>query len=154
MAAVRSPLSDDVQRSAGRALQGALVDLIDLSLTAKQVHWNVTGRTFKSVHEQLDEVVATTREASDSVAERAMMIGVHPDGRSRTVAERTELAELEPGAVPEDKAVAAITEALAAVIARFRERIAATEDEPVTQDLLIGVTAELEKHHWMFAVQR
>ncbi|ROO83582.1 starvation-inducible DNA-binding protein [Actinocorallia herbida] len=154
MAVVSSPLSEAVQRAAGQALQGALVDLIDLSLTAKQAHWNVTGRTFKTVHEHLDEVVATVREASDSVAERAMMIGVHPDGRVRTVADGTVLAELPPGAVPEDKAVSSITEALAVVIARFRDRIAATEDEPVTQDLLIGITAELEKHHWMFAVQR
>lgn len=154
MATVKTPLTDDVQRTAGDALQGALVDLIDLTLTAKQAHWNVTGRTFKSVHEQLDELVASAREASDAVAERAVMIGLNPDGRVHTVSHETKLDALETGYLPEDKVVAAITQALAQVIARFRERITALETEPVTQDLLIGITADLEKHHWMFSVQQ
>ena len=50
--------------------------------------------------------------------------------------------------------VKAFYNALAQMIERVRERIAAT-DEPdqVTQDLLIGITAELEKQHWMFQAQ-
>jgi len=31
-----------------------LVELTDLSLQAKQLHWNVIGRHFRSLHEQLD----------------------------------------------------------------------------------------------------
>ena len=31
-------------------LQEMLVDLIDLSLIGKHVHWNVEGRLFRSVH--------------------------------------------------------------------------------------------------------
>jgi starvation-inducible DNA-binding protein len=65
MATVKSPLAGDVQKTAGEALQGALVDLIDLSLTGKQAHWNVTGRGFKMVHEHLDEVVAGVRAAAN-----------------------------------------------------------------------------------------
>ncbi|WP_106398166.1 Dps family protein [Actinocorallia populi] len=154
MAVVKSPLTDEVRTVVGQALQGSLVDLIDLSLTAKQAHWNVTGRTFKSVHEQLDELTTTVRAASDSVAERAVMIGVNPDGRVQTVAHETSLPTLEPGWLPEDKVIHAIVDALAGTIARFRERIDAVEADQVTQDLLISITAQLEEHHWMFSVQR
>jgi len=154
MTTVKSPLADDVQKTAGEALQGALVDLIDLSLTGKQAHWNVTGRGFKVIHEHLDEVIADTRAASDDVAERTVMIGLNPDGRAHTVADTSRLEQLETGYLAEDKVVAAITGLLAEVIVRMRERIAATEAEPVTQDLLIGITAILEKHHWMFSVQQ
>ncbi|GAA3237516.1 DNA starvation/stationary phase protection protein [Actinocorallia longicatena] len=154
MGTVKSVLADDVQQVTGSALQGALVDLIDLSLTGKQAHWNVTGRTFKQVHEHLDELIAETRESSDSVAERAVMIGLNPDGRVETVARSTSLPALEPGYLPEDKVIAAITQQLAAVIGRMRVRIAETEPDPVTQDLLIGITAGLEKQHWMFSVQQ
>jgi starvation-inducible DNA-binding protein len=154
MATVKSPLPDDAVKVVGQALQGALVDLVDLALVAKQAHWNLTGRNFKVVHEHLDEVVALARTGQDDVAERAVAIGVNPDGRSRTVADRTELPQLEAGYLDDDKVVAAITDTLAQIIGRFRERIAAT-DEPdqVTQDLLNGITAELEKQHWMFQAQ-
>jgi starvation-inducible DNA-binding protein len=154
MAVVKSPLTDEVRTVAGQALQGSLIDLIDLARTAKQAHWNVTGRTFKSLHEQLDELTSTARTAADSVAERAVMIGVNPDGRVQTVAHETSIPALEPGWLPEDKVVHAIVDALAGTIARFRERIDAVESEPVSQDLLIGITAQLEEHHWMFSVQR
>lgn len=154
MATVKSPLTESAQKTTGEALQGALVDLIDLSLLAKQAHWNLTGRNFKVVHEHLDEIVDLARQGMDDVAERAIAIGVNPDGRARTVADRTELPQLEAGYIADDKAVAAVVDALAQIIGRFRERIAAT-DEPdqVSQDLLIGITAELEKQHWMFQAQ-
>ncbi|TDE39436.1 DNA starvation/stationary phase protection protein [Actinomadura sp. 6K520] len=154
MATVKSPLSDEALKVVGQALQGALVDLIDLSLVAKQAHWNLVGRNFKVVHEHLDEVVTLARTGQDDVAERAVAIGVNPDGRARTVADRTKVPQLEAGYLDDDKVVAAITDLLAQMIERFRERVAAT-DEPdqVTQDLLIGITAELEKQHWMFQAQ-
>lgn len=154
MATVKSTLPDDAVKTVGEALQGSLVDLIDLALVAKQAHWNLTGRNFKVVHEHLDEVVALARTGQDDVAERAVAIGANPDGRARTVADRTELPQLETGYLDDDKVVAAVTDILAQIIGRFRERIAAT-DEPdqVTQDLLIGITAELEKQHWMFQAQ-
>ncbi|MFG1999560.1 DNA starvation/stationary phase protection protein [Spirillospora sp. NPDC048911] len=154
MATVKSTLGETAQKTTGEALQGALVDLLDLSLVGKQAHWNITGRHFKQVHEHLDEVVNLAREYADTVAERAVAIGVNPDGRARTLADRTALPQLDAGSITDDKVVAAITDTLAQIITRFRERIAATEDaDPVTQDLFIGLTAELEKQHWMFSVQ-
>lgn len=154
MAAIKSPLGEAAQKIAGDALQGALVDLIDLALVAKQAHWNLTGRNFKVVHEHLDEIVTLARGAQDDVAERAVAIGLNPDGRARTVADRSRLPQPEAGYLDDDKVVAAITDTLAQIISRFRERIAKT-DEPdqVTQDLLIGITAGLEKQHWMFQAQ-
>jgi hypothetical protein len=45
-------------------------------------------------------------------------------------------------------------ETLATLIARFRHRIAETEEtDLVTQDLLITVSAGLEKAHWMWQAQ-
>ncbi|TDB88128.1 DNA starvation/stationary phase protection protein [Actinomadura sp. KC216] len=154
MGAVKSPIGDEAQKIAGDALQGSLIDLIDLSLVAKQAHWNLTGRNFKVVHEHLDEIVALARGGQDDVAERAVAIGVNPDGRARTVADRTRIPQLEAGYLDDDKVVAAITDILAQIIARFRERITATDEpDPVTQDLLIGIARELEKQHWMFQAQ-
>jgi starvation-inducible DNA-binding protein len=152
---VKSPLSDDARKTTGAVLQDSLVDLIDLHLSAKQAHWNLTGRNFRSIHLQLDEVVDLAREHADTVAERAVAIGVNPDGRARTVAEHSRVQQLETGYLPDDKVVAAITDMLGEMSRRFRERIEITDDtDLVTQDLLIAVAQDLDKQHWMFAVQR
>ncbi|WP_309500748.1 Dps family protein, partial [Streptomyces shenzhenensis] len=69
MYVVKSPLSDADLKTVAEGLQGALVDLVDLALVAKQIHWNVVGPRFRTVHLQLDEVVDTARAHSDTVAE-------------------------------------------------------------------------------------
>ncbi|MCK8675831.1 Dps family protein [Streptomyces lichenis] len=155
MTVVKSSLPEADLKVVGEALQGALVDVVDLSLVAKQVHWNVVGPRFRSIHLQLDEVVTTARQHSDTVAERAAALGVSPDGRAEAVAKSSAIATVPEGWIKDNDAVQILVDALGAVIARMRERVAATDDpDPVTQDLLIALTADLEKHHWMFQAER
>ncbi|MFI2375693.1 Dps family protein [Streptomyces sp. NPDC018964] len=154
MYVVKSPLSDANLKTVSEALQGALVDLVDLALVAKQIHWNVVGQRFRSVHLQLDEVVTLARKHSDTVAERAAALGVSPDGRAATVAVGSGIGVTPEGWVDDTAAVGALVEALGAVIARMRERVTATaEPDPVSQDILITITADLEKQHWMFQAE-
>ncbi|MFE1951476.1 MULTISPECIES: Dps family protein [Streptomyces] len=154
MYVVKSPLSDAELKTVSGALQGALVDLVDLSLVAKQVHWNVVGPRFRSVHLQLDEVVDTARLHSDTVAERASTLGVPPDGRAATVAGTSGIDAVPEGWIKDVDAVAILVDALAAVITQMRDRVVATgEADPVSQDIFIGITADLEKHHWMFQAE-
>ncbi|PWI20452.1 DNA starvation/stationary phase protection protein [Streptomyces sp. Act143] len=154
MYVVKSPLSDADLKTVAEALQGALVDLVDLALVAKQIHWNVVGPRFRSVHLQLDEVVDIARTHSDTVAERASALGVPPDGRAATVAAGSGIGTVSEGWVKDADAVGTLVDALGAVITRMRQRVAATGDaDPVSQDLFIGITADLEKHHWMFQAE-
>jgi starvation-inducible DNA-binding protein len=154
MTVVKSPLTEPARKTVGDTLQGALVDLIDLSLIAKQVHWNVIGPRFRSIHLQLDEVVSTARTASDTVAERASAIGVSPDGRAGTVSSSSGVDTVTDGWVKDRDVVDIMVAALHAVITRMRERIQDTEEpDPVTQDIFIGITADLEKYHWMFQAE-
>ncbi|ONH32461.1 Dps family protein [Pseudofrankia asymbiotica] len=151
MTAIRSPLADDARTVTGEALQGMVVDLIDLSLFAKQLHWNVTGRTFRSIHRQLDQAVDVARRHTDLAAERAVAIGVNPDGQVGTVAHRGQIHGVESGYVQDEKVVRLMTDVLADVITRTRGRMDATaEPDPVTQDLIIDALKELEMQHWMF----
>jgi len=154
MVAVKSPLPDTARKAVGEALQGSLIDLVDLSLLAKQAHWNLIGKNFRSLHLQLDEIVALARTHMDIMAERAVAIGVNPDARAATVAAQTATPQLDAGYIQDDKTVARFAEILESIIGRFRERIAIT-DEPdqVTQDLLIAASQELEKQHWMIQAQ-
>lgn len=154
MYVVKSPLSEADLKTVSEALQGALVDLVDLSLVAKQIHWNVVGPRFRSVHLQLDEVVDSARLHSDTVAERASTLGVSPDGRAGTVAASSGIGKAPDGWVKDADAVGTLVDALGAVIVRMRARVESTaEADPVSQDIFIGITADLEKHHWMFQAE-
>ncbi|MGW7542691.1 Dps family protein [Streptomyces sp. NPDC054770] len=154
MSVVRNTLPDEALRVTGSALQETLVDLLGLSLTGKQAHWNIVGPRFRSIHLQLDEIVATARTYSDTVAERAAALGVPPDGRPETIAAAFSLPGTKDGWLRDDEVVDLMVRTLEAAIGRLRERIAATaEPDPVTQDLLISLTADLEKQRWMFAAE-
>ncbi|GAA5061317.1 Dps family protein [Streptomyces similanensis] len=154
MTVVKSTISDSARQITGDALQSTLVDLLGLSLIGKQAHWNIVGPRFRSIHLQLDEVVASAREFADTVAERAAALGVSPDGRPETIASAFTLPAPKEGWVRDSDVVGVMVESLEAAIARLRERIEATDKpDPVTQDLLISITAELEKQRWMFAAE-
>ncbi|MEC3914759.1 Dps family protein [Nocardia sp. CDC160] len=152
---IQSPLSGDPLRVTGDALQQTVVDLIDLSLIAKQAHWNVVGPHFRSVHLGLDEVVAAAREFTDAAAERATAIGVSPDGRAATVVKESAVPGIESGWQTDTDVIATMVSTLWAIITRLREHIAATETaDPVTQDLLITIAARIEQLHWMWQAQQ
>jgi len=151
---ITSTLTDDQQSVAGKALQETLVDLIDLSLIAKQAHWNVVGKQFRSVHLELDELVTVSREFTDAAAERATAIGVSPDGRAETVAKTAHTKGIGEGWTKDSDVVDAIVTNLKSVVSGLRERIEITEEaDPVTQDLLISFASKLEQLHWMWQAQ-
>ena len=152
---ITSPLPEADRTSTGAVLQATLVDLVDLSLIGKQAHWNVVGPNFRSAHLQLDELVTAARQFVDDVAERANAIGVSPNGKTKTVLESSGIPEYPDNWQSVEKTVAVIVEILGALIERLRKRIDETDkSDLVTQDLLIGIAAELEKQHWMWQAQK
>lgn len=151
---IKSTLDAEAQRITGDALRASVVDLIDLSLIAKQAHWNVVGPNFRPLHLALDELVTAARGFTDAVAERATAIGVSPDGRAQTVAKEAAGLGFPDGWQQDTDVITAIVDNLGTVIGRFRERIDATEKpDPVTQDLFIEIAARLEQLHWMWQAQ-
>ncbi|MEV4178500.1 DNA starvation/stationary phase protection protein [Nonomuraea sp. NPDC049709] len=155
MATITGPISGEARNTVAEALQGALVDLIDLSLVAKQAHWNLIGSHFRPIHLQLDEVTELARTHMDTIAERAVALGINPDGRSATISRSTKLPQPEGGWIEDGKVVATFTDILDGISKRMYERIQATDEpDPVSQDLLIAVAQDIDKQHWMFQAQR
>jgi starvation-inducible DNA-binding protein len=135
-------------------LQDCLANLIDLALQCKQAHWNLVGRRFHSFHKQLDEIVDAARNGSDEVAERIATLGLAADGRAETVHNQSGLESFPEGRIHVDHAVTLIADRLETAIQRLRAGIKATSDsDPISQDLLIGISGELEKHLWMVQSQ-
>jgi starvation-inducible DNA-binding protein len=130
-------------------LQDRLNALNDLALTLKHVHWNVVGPHFIAVHTMLDPQVDAVRLMVDATAERIATLGGAPVGTpGALVASRT----WDDYTLGRDEAIAhlgALDLVYAGVITAHREAIEATEEpDPVTQDLLIAQSGQLEQFHW------
>lgn len=135
---------------AGRELQATVVELIDLSLIGKQLHWNIFGRPFKPLHEHLDELVDSWRELSDTVAERAVALGVAPDGQAAAVVEGSGIEPVDASFLDTDTATRELVQRLADVTERIRGRLERLgELDLASQDVLIETIRELEKQQWM-----
>ena len=133
----------------GELLQMRLHALNDLQLTLKHAHWNVVGPDFIGVHEMLDPQIDAVREMVDETAERMATMGVPPVGTPGSlVADRT-WNEYSIGRATTVEHLAALDLVYDGVIADEREAIEATGDvDPVTEDMLIGHTRQLELFQW------
>lgn len=138
----------------GHQLQATLVELIDLSLIGKQLHWNVTGPLFRPLHLHLDELVDSWRLLSDTVAERAVALGFAPDGQSADVAGATPLAAVPRGAIEDGVVVRELTARVSQAAERIRERMGRLgELDSASEDVLIEVVRALEEQLWMLRAQ-
>ncbi len=152
---VRSTLDTGAQQAVTARLQPLLVDLIELSLTGKQLHWNILGSDFKAIHEHLDELVAEYRTWSDDVAERLTSIGVAPDGRVQRVAGDSPEDPAPEAWAHQDEVIAVITDRVEAVARRTRERLEGLgEVDVASEDLLIEILDGLEMQLWMLSAQQ
>jgi len=143
-----------MREEVGQQLQALLVELLDLSLLGKQLHWNVVGPLFRPLHLQLDELIESWRALADTVAERAVTIGFAPDGQSATVAAGSPLRGVERGEIEDRAVVRELTTRLAEVAERARERLDRLgELDTVSQDVVIEVVRALEQQLWMIRAQ-
>ncbi len=147
-------LGEHQRDEVGNQLQALLVELVDLSLLGKQLHWSVTGPLFKPLHEHLDELVDAWRELSDLVAERAVAVGYFPDGQSAAVSASSGLRGVERGALEDHIVVRELTTRVADVAERARERMDRLgEIDAASQDVVIEVVRALEQQLWMIRAQ-
>lgn len=142
-------MTDKEGAQVAELLQKQLSRYNDLHLTLKHIHWNVVGPNFIGVHEMIDPQVELVRGYADEVAERIATLGGSPKGT--------------PGAIISDRSwddyslqrdtvqahLAALDLVYDGVIEDTRKNIEETEEpDPITNDMLIGHAAELEKFQW------
>jgi starvation-inducible DNA-binding protein len=148
-------LSPQAAAVVAEALQPTLIELIDLALTGKQLHWAVVGKRFKPVHEHLDELIDEHREYSDTVAEYMSTVGIIPDGRAVRVAGDSSMDPVDASFLNDETVIDLMTDRIETVVRNVRERMpAVAEVDVAAEDLLIQVTRVLDKQLWMTSAQR
>src|SRR3954468_19217541 len=135
-------------------LQATLLELIDLTLIGKQLHWAVVGPAFRPIHLHLDELVESWHALADTVAERAVALGYVPDGQARAVAAGSQLLPVAQGALEDHVVVSELVHRVAEVSELARARMDRLgEVDAVSQDVLIDVVRALEEQQWMLRAQ-
>ena len=130
-------------------LQDRLNACNDLHLTLKHVHWNVVGPHFIAVHEMLDPQVEAVRGFADDLAERIATLGGSPVGTPGALVEARTWDEYSIGRATTQEHLGALDLVYQGVITSYREGIKELgELDPVTEDMFIGQTEQLELFHW------
>ena len=130
-------------------LQARLNALTDLSLTLKHIHWNVVGPQFIAVHTMLDPQYEAVSTMADSVAERIAALGGSPQGTPGALVAARTWDDYSIGRADAISHLGALDLVYSGVVSGHREAIAATEEpDPVTQDLLIEQSMQLEQFQW------
>lgn len=126
-----------------------LAALVDLQLTLKHIHWNVTGPNFIAVHEMLDPQTEAVRAATDALAERIATLGGTPVGTPGDVVETRTWDEYDLGTADAMDHLQKLDAVYDGVIGDHRAAREAVADlDPVTEDLLIGQLTMLEEAQW------
>lgn len=142
-------LSEKDGREIADLLQKQLSTYNDLHLTLKHVHWNVVGPNFIGVHEMIDPQVDLVRGYADEAAERIAALGASPQGTPGAILKDRTWDDYSVGRDTVLAHLAALDLVYTGVIEDTRKAIERVGDlDPVTEDMLIGHAAELEKFQW------
>ena len=107
------------------------------------------GPHFIAVHEMLDPQVDTVREFADQIAERIATLGGSPLGTPGKLVEQRSWNEYSIGRAGAIEHLGALDLVYSGVISSHREAIELAGDlDPITEDLLIGQSGQLEQYHW------
>lgn len=130
-------------------LQARLHAANDLHLTLKHVHWNVVGPHFISVHEMIDPQVDAVRGFADDLAERIATFGGSPQGTPGSIVSARTWDEYSIGRATTQEHLGALDLVYQGVITSYRDGIKELgELDPITEDMFIGQTEQLELFHW------
>lgn len=136
------------------SLQNRLVALIDTSLTLKHIHWNVVGPNFIGVHTMIDPQYVEVAAMVDAVAERIATLGGQPLGTPGAVVEGRTWDDYKLNRALTHEHLVALDQVYVGLIEDHRKAIKIAGDiDPVTEDLLIGQTNQLELFHWFVRAQ-
>ena len=134
-------------------LQKVLTDVTALSLVGKQLHWNITGEGFRSLHLYLDAVVDIAREASDEIAERMRALQVVPNGLPEVVAQRNTLPTV-PETIIKTTDAEELVAAINATVGTMRdvhEKVDA--EDSASADILNDYIRRFEQQAWFIRSQ-
>lgn len=146
----RSGIDAETRSRLVSVLNRSLADTTDLSMQAKQAHWNVKGENFQQLHLLFDEFAEVLDGHADRIAERATTLGGEAMGTVRMASEASRLHELPDDAVTGEAYVTGLADNTAMHTTHLREAIDETMElgDPVSSDVYTALAEEVGKYRW------
>lgn len=143
-------ISDNTAKKVIGLLNENLASVIDLTLAVKQAHWNIKGQNFIGVHELLDDVAERLHGISDTMAERAVILGGVAKGTSKIVAKTSGIEDYPAEETDIDAHIAALTDRFKSLGESLRQAIDAASEagDEGTADLFTESSRIVDKDAW------
>jgi starvation-inducible DNA-binding protein len=143
-------IADNSRKKLAEELAGVLANGYVLYLKTQAVHWNVTGPSFKAVHDMTEAQYTEFALANDDIAERIRALGYYAPASLKELLGLASIKEMAgvPKTVDMLKELVAANETIGAQMSAAVETAEKVGDV-VTADLLTARKAAHDKHAWM-----
>lgn len=113
-------------------------------------HWFVKGPQFKQLHELFEQFYDEVTEHFDAVAERLLMLNEKPLATLKEFLDNATIKEATNESLSSKEMLQEVIKDFTLVDAELKEAIKVAQEleDEVTVDLLIGISASLQKHIW------
>ena len=115
------------------------------------LHWNLKGTQFFTLHAKLEELYEEAGDILDEVAERILALGGNPVSNMKEALEMATIKELDGGPKSADETIRALISDTDYWIKDSKEiaDLADKEGDSVTNDMFNGYTKAYQKLAWM-----
>ena len=150
MQPTHNTLPELIRRESIEVLNKHLAAAIDLHAQVKQVHWNVRGLGFLSVHSMFDALSEVVETWSDQLAERAGALGGTAHGTIQVAVAQSFLVPYPHGIAGVPEHIFAVAGSLAAFGQSIRDAAAEAtrRDDADTADLLTEISRANDQQLW------
>ena len=115
------------------------------------LHWNLKGKSFFTLHAKLEDLYDEANDILDEVAERILALGGKPVSNMKGALAIATIKELEDGAKSEEETIKALVSDTEYWIKDSKEivELAEKEGDGVTADMFNGYIKNYQKLAWM-----
>lgn len=140
-------MTKELEKKLNLYLANQLVDYVK----KHNLHWNLKGTQFFTLHAKLEELYDEANDILDEVAERILALGGNPVSNMKEALSIATIKELENGPKSTDQTIKALISDTDYWIKDSKEiaELADKEGDSVTNDMFNGYTKAYQKLAWM-----
>ena len=140
-------MTKELEKKLNLYLANQLVDYVK----KHNLHWNLKGSHFFTLHAKLEELYEEAGDILDEVAERILALGGNPVSNMKEALSMATIKELEDGPKSTDQTIKALISDTDYWIKDSKEiaELADKEGDSVTNDMFNGYTKAYQKLAWM-----